>query len=187
MRLLTIVLLASTVLAAQEKGGERPRGQSGPPDESQSWTRGRLGTQRPMPGKLITLNGILLDASCEDRTAINLARPPEQQSADRSATPAKDGEPPPEVLAQQTPDAMARQYDRSCAITGGTKGYALLMTEGRLLNLDEGGNTLVLQGIHGLAEGRAMLNGTGPGIKPRVTLQGRVQGDRLIVEKIVKL
>jgi hypothetical protein len=180
--------MASAILMAQQKGGERQRGETGPPDESQSWTRGRLGTQKPLPGKLITLNGILVDASCEDRTALNLGRPPEPQSADRSATPAKDGAPPPEVVAQQTPDAAARaQKDLSCAITGGTKGYALIMTEGRLLNLDEGGNTMVLQGLHALPEGRAMLNGTGGGIKPHVTVQGRVQGDRLIVEKIVKL
>ena len=33
----------------------------------------------------------------------------------------------------------------------------------------------------------AMLDGSGSGIKPRVTLRGRVHGDRFIVDKIVKL
>src|SRR5262249_9948556 len=73
-------LFAAASLAAfgQKHTSENPRGQSPPPDESQSWTRGRLGTQKPLPGKVQDLTGILVDASCDDRTALNLARPPEQ-------------------------------------------------------------------------------------------------------------
>ena len=185
MKCLTLVLTAAALLAQQNEQ-QRPRGQSGPPDESQSWTRGRLGTQRPLPGKPITLDGILVDASCEDRTALNLERPPDRHSADRAA-PASAAKAPAEVAAQQTPDAAANQPDRACAITRGTRGYALLTTEGRLLNLDEGGNTLALQSLRGNPEGRAMLDGSGGAIKPRVSLRGRVHGDRLIVDKIVKL
>ena len=82
---------------------------------------------------------------------------------------------------------MTRQPDRSCAVNGATRGFALLMPDGRLLNLDEGGNTMAIQGIHSIPAGRAMLNGTGGALKPQVTLRGRVQGDRLIVEKILKI
>jgi hypothetical protein len=168
---------------------DRMRGQTRPPDESQSWTRGRLGTQKPLAGKVIDLTGILIDASCEDRTALNLRRPPEQpdlakmQTADR-AVPTK---PPADALAHQTPDVVARQADRSCAVTGATRGFSLLMPEGRLLNLDEGGNTFVFDALQSNPAGRAMLNGTGPALKPQATLRGRVQGDRFIVDKIVKL
>lgn len=203
MRYLTL-LAAATALIAQEHSPQvqdrhsnpnqdRTRGQSHPPDESQSWTRGRLGTQAPLPGKAADFNGVLIDASCDDRTALNLARPvvadtapaAPQPNAERSA-PATQGTPP-EVTAQMTADAAARHSDRSCAVSAGTRGYAILTNEGRLLNLSEGGNTLVLQGLHGNTAGRAMLNGTGPAIKPHVTIRGRVQGDRLIVDKIVKL
>jgi hypothetical protein len=197
-----VVLLAGTALLAQEhapqvqdrnsnRNQDRQRGQTHPPDESQSWTRGRLGTQRPIPGKPDTFNGILIDASCDDRSAYNLSKPPEQPNlaappnAERSAPAAPA--PPADVAAHHTPDAVTRQPDRSCAVTGATRGYAILTTEGRLLNLDEGGNTLVTQGLHANPEGRAMLNGKAGGIKPRVTLRGRVHGDRLIVDQIVKL
>ena len=176
MKFLTLVL-AGAALFAQESQRHKQRGQSGPPDESQSWTRGRLGSQGPLPGKPVTLDGVLVDASCEDRSALNLARPAEQQAAHAQGSEA----------APAVHDHSAHQTDRSCAVTGGTRGFALLMKEGRLLNLDEGGNTMVIQGLHANPEGRAMLNGTGGGIKPRATIRGKVHGDRFIVEQIVKL
>lgn len=205
MRYLTLFAAAAALLAQDHspqvqdrnsnRNQDRTRGQSHPPDQSQSWTRGRLGTQGPVAGKLADISGMLIDASCDDRTALNLGRPPEPattpaappsdtgRSADRAAAAGT----PPEVAAQQTPDSFSRQSDRSCAVTGGTRGFAILTTEGRLLNLDEGGNTMIVQGLHSNPAGRAMLNGTGPAIKPHVSLRGRVHGDRLIVEKIVKL
>jgi hypothetical protein len=135
-----------------------------------SWTRGRLGAPAPRPGKVTMLEGLLVDASCPDRSASNLRQPPEL--------------PPPAALPN---DPAAHQADRSCAITRATRGFALLTKDGRLLNLNEGGNTLAMQALHAIPDGRAMLNGTGGGIKPKVTLRGRVHGDRVIVEKIVKL
>jgi hypothetical protein len=194
------ILLAATALVAQEhspqvqdrnsnRNQDHQRGQSHPPDESQSWTRGRLGAQGPLPGRLATLNGILIDASCQDRTAFNLRKPPEPPNlamppnAERAAPAAKA---PAHGEGHETAHVHA-ESDRSCAVTGGTRGFAILTTEGRLLNLDEGGNTLVVQGLHATPEGRAMLNGTGPGIKPQASLRGRVHGDRLIVDRIVKL
>jgi hypothetical protein len=163
----------------------RQRGQTRPADESQSWTRGRLGTQKPIPEKSAEHTGILIDASCDDRTALNLSRAPEQPDLAPSPGPSRpkgSGTPP-----AGAPDVVARQPDRSCSITGSTRGYALLTPEGRLLNLDEGGNTFVTQALPSNPAGRAMLNGSGPGLKPQATLRGRVQGDRLIVEKILKL
>jgi hypothetical protein len=191
MRLLAFLVVLAASLAGQDKHSaenqNRQRGQTHPPDESQSWTRGRLGAQQPIPGKMMDVSGTLIDAACEDRTALNLHRPPEQPNlatGDRSA-PATT--PPGDALAHQTPDMVSRQPDRSCAVTGATRGFSLLTPEGRLLNLDEGGNTFVLQALQSNAAGRAMLNGTGPALKPRITLRGRVRGDRFIVDRIVKL
>lgn len=189
MKLAAFLLMAG-LLGAQEKDRARPRGQSGPPDESQSWTRGRLGTQNPAPGKLTNLDGLLVDASCDDRSALNLNKRPDPaqlasvQSAERTAPAAKA---PVDAHAEHPHDPATHQTDRSCAITGATRAFALLTKEGRLLNLSEGGNTLAMQALHANPDGRAMLNGTGGGIKPQVTVRGRVHGDRVIVEKIVKL
>ena len=47
MKLAAFFLMAG-LLAAQEKDQRRQRGQSGPPDQSQSWSRGRLGSQIPL-------------------------------------------------------------------------------------------------------------------------------------------
>jgi hypothetical protein len=182
MKCLTF-LPAALALLAQDKDRQRPRGQSGPPDESQSWTRGRLGTHNPIPGKLITMNGILIDASCDDRTAMNLARPPEKPPAEAADTHGAHA-----GSADRSENAHVHPSDdRTCAVTKGTRSFAFLMTEGRLLNLDEGGNTMVVQALSANPDGRAMLSGEAAGIKPRVSLRGRVHGDRFIVEKIVKL
>jgi hypothetical protein len=129
---------------------------------------------------------MLIDASCGDRTAWNLRLPPEPLPED-SVRDRATANTPPDVTEQLTEDTVARQNDRTCAVTGGTRAFALLTSEGRLLNLDEGGNTLVVQRLHSIPAGRAMLNGAGPGIKPFVTIHGRAQGDRLIVGKILKM
>ncbi len=145
------------------------------------------------------ISGTLIDAACEDRSALNLQQP--------AAPPNLASQPPSrpmpaagvkvdaktlqkeraDAMAHQNPDVLMRQSDRSCAVTGATRGFALLMSNGRLVNLDEGGNTLALQAIQSTPEGRAMLNGTGGAMKPQVTFRGRVQGDRVIVERILKL
>jgi len=179
MRLAVFALAAASLFGQiQDKHAadnqNRDRGQTRPADESQSWTRGRLGAQAPLPEKSGTYNGILIDATCSDRTALNLGRAPEQHETAQ-----------PDPKTEQPPDTAARMPDRSCAITGGTRGFALLTADGRLLNLDEGGNTYANQALYSSAAGRAMMNGTGGGVKPQSTIRGRVQGDRLIVEKIL--
>jgi hypothetical protein len=171
---------------------DRQRGQTRPPDESQSWTRGRLGTQKPLPGAVSTYTGVLVDASCQDRSVFNLHRPP---THDNVAPPPAERAPAPAVAAPEADAAVAQarahgvnnQPDRGCSVNTGTRSFALLTPEGRLLNLDEGGNTLAMQALHATPGGRAMLNGTGGPLKPQANLRGRVLGDRLVVEKIVKL
>src|SRR3954469_939156 len=137
-----LALLALTISAfAQHPNDVRDRGQTRPPDESQSWTRGRLGTQQPIPYKLQDFSGMLVDASCDDRSALNLqqqpaAQPMMPQSAAK-ANPKGPQKQNADAMVHQTPDVVTRQPDRSCAVNGGTRGFALLMPDGRLLNLDE--------------------------------------------------
>jgi hypothetical protein len=92
-----------------------------------------------------------------------------------------------DIMAHQVPDLRMRQPDATCAITGGTRSFAVLMDNGRLLNLDEGGNTLATQSLLADPEGRALYNGTGPAVKPRVVIQGRIHGDKLIVDQVVRM
>jgi hypothetical protein len=199
MKLIALLLLGLSAFAQSTNPNQvRDRGQTRPADESQSWTRGRLGTQQPIPYKLQEFSGILVDASCDDRSSLNLHQQPAQpamakqdsttQSAPKVKVDAKTMERErADAMAHQTPDLITRQPDRSCAVNGATRAFALLMPEGRLVNLDEGGNTMAFQGIQSTAAGRAMLNGTGGALKPQVTLRGRIHGDRVIVEKILKL
>ena len=88
-------------------------------------------------------------------------------------------------LRHQVPDLITRQADPTCAITGGTSGYAVRLDDGRILNLDEGGNTLATESVLASRNGRAMLNGAAYGFKPRVTIVGHIRGDHLIVAQIV--
>jgi hypothetical protein len=87
-----------------------------------------------------------------------------------------------DVLMHQMRDLFGRQPDMSCGITGDTKAFAFLTDSGRLLDLDEGGNTRVWQAVQSTDAGRRVINGTGPPIKPRVTITGRIFGDKLVVE-----
>ena len=200
MRALTLLLLCLPAFAQQNipENQVRDRGQTRPPDESQSWTRGRFGTQQPINAKLQDLSGTLIDASCQDRSTINLQQRPQQpnlavQPSTGKGAPGVKVDPKTvqrersDAMAHQTPDVVTRQPDRACSVTGATRGYALLLPNGRLLNLDEGGNTLVTQGMQSIPDGRAMLDGTGPAVKPQVTVRGRVVGDRLVVDKLLKL
>jgi len=90
------------------------------------------------------------------------------------------------VMQHQVADLRARAGDLTCAITGATKAFAILLDDGRLLNLDEAGNTLALEAIQSSSAGRAMLNGNGPALKPKVTVKGIIHGDRLLVSQIVR-
>jgi hypothetical protein len=150
-----------------------------------------------------TFRGVLIDAGCRDRSLWNINRPPESQAA--AAAPFSNGT----VGAQATQasgisvdsktmdaersdvtqvmtinDLSARQSDPTCAIKANTRAYAVLLSDGRLLDLDEGGNTYATAAVQGSPQGRAMMNGRGPGFKPAVTVMGRVHGDRIFADQV---
>jgi hypothetical protein len=201
MRVLGLILLSMAAGFAQNANQVRDRGQTRSPDQNQSWDRGRVGTEAPLPKGIQNYSGILVDATCSDRASLNLREKPAAPVMAKTTSQANGSEGSSsgitvdpktmqsergDVLEHQVPDLVSRQPDPSCAITGSTREFALFTPEGRLLNLDEGGTTYAWQTISALPEGRAMLNGTAGGVKPQVTLRGRVQGDRLIVEKVLK-
>jgi hypothetical protein len=199
MRVLTILIIVATAWAQEKYNMAKDRGQTPIQDESQTLTRGRLGHQGPSPRDQLTFNGTLLDAGCDDRSALNLRLPPmivpeplpPQTKGGVSAkgvtveagTLAKERA---GIMEHQVPDLRMRQPDLTCAITGSTRSFALLLDDGRYVNLDQGGNTFAQQFLQADAAGRALLNGTGPAIKPRVAILGRIHGDQLIVSRIVK-
>jgi hypothetical protein len=89
-----------------------------------------------------------------------------------------------DALPHQVRDLYSRQPDTSCAITGDTRAFALLMDKGRLLNLDGGGNTWAWQAVQSTDAGRALLNGMGSSFKPRVVIKGRIWADELLVQSL---
>lgn len=164
------------------------------------YPRARLGHQAPVAMEPQIAAGILVDASCDNRSALNLRQQPElapaplpQQSSGgvsafgvtvdaRTLALERAG-----VMEHHVPDLRMRQPDLTCAVTGDTRSFALLMDDGRLVNLDEGGNTMASEFLHADAAGRALLNGTGPALKPRVTIKGRIHMTRLVVEQFIKV
>ena len=160
--------------------------------------RGQTNVSRQTPE--VRVSGMLFDAGCRDRSPLNVTSRPESLT---SALPAQPAAPPnaavsrgidvnsktlegerADVVQHQVRDLLTRQQDPSCAITGGTSGYAVRLDDGRILNLDEGGNTLAGEAVLGSNDGRAMLNGTAYGFKPRVTIAGHIRGDRIFVNQI---
>lgn len=89
-----------------------------------------------------------------------------------------------DVLEHQVPDLHSRQMDPTCAITGATHSFSIVLKEGRMLNLDDGGNTYATVAIQGNADGRAMLNGNGGGMKPAVVIKGNMRADKVIVQSL---
>lgn len=199
--------------AAQKTSNEnqvRDRGQTRVSDESQTLDRGRLGTQDSVANQPITFTGVLVDAGCRDRSAFNLGQPPRQSppaeapaaspntairqdrvesregrsSAGISVDPKTLDAERADIMSHQTPDLRTRQADLACAVTGSTRAFAIVMENGRLLDLDEGGNTKALQAVQSNPAGRAMLNGNGPAVKPKVTVTARVNGDRAVINKL---
>jgi hypothetical protein len=90
----------------------------------------------------------------------------------------------PDVLEHQVPDLHSRQMDPTCAITGSTHAFSIVLKEGRMLNLDDGGNTYATVAVQGSAAGRAMLNGNGGGLKPDVVIKGRMRADKVVVQTL---
>lgn len=142
------------------------------------------------------LHGILIDAGCRDRSSVNLKQAPErftpsvptqsQPSASGITVDSKTarGERA-DVVSHQVPDLATRQPDPTCAITGGTRGYAVLLDNGKFLDLDEGGNTFAAEAVLATPQGRDLLNGKAYGFKPKVTVTGRVQGSRVLVTSVI--
>jgi hypothetical protein len=148
-------------------------------------------------------SGTLIDAGCHDRSLLNLGFAPEPLSSSLAEAGGKvkdhtsaggvsafgitvsrqtlEGERA-DAMAHQVPDIRTRQSDPSCAVTGSTKEFSLLLANGRLLNLDPGGSTFAWQAVFATSEGRAMLNGFAPGLKPYATMRGYLQGSTLVVQ-----
>lgn len=214
----TLITMATAGILAQNRDND---GKVRVADPLQTLNKGRLGSQPSMPPGPLTLNGILVDGSCADRSQSNLMRAPvplaqkgpvetPQEARTENAARAETGfatatgqphspavsasgitvdaqtlaREQAEALAQQVPDLTTRQMDMSCAITGRTAAFAFLMDNGRLLNLDGAGNTWAAQVVQSSTEGQAMLNGKGPGVKPRVTIKGTIWGDQVLVESL---
>jgi hypothetical protein len=141
--------------------------------------------------------GTLIDGACTDRSWENLAQAPQAPqlapAQPRNLDAAKGIQVNPrtleseraDVMTHQVPDLRARMVDATCAVTGNTKAFAILLGNGRVMNLDEGGNTLALEAVQSSSEGRAMLNGTGPALKPKISIEAYPFGDRLMVKRIV--
>jgi len=142
------------------------------------------------------IHGTLLDAGCTDRSTLNLRRPPTtfQASVPVQAQPVSAHgitvDPKTahseraDVLEHMVRDIPARQSDPTCGVTGGTRAYAVLLDSGQLLDLDEGGNTLAAEAVFATREGRDLINGKAFGFKPRVTIQGRVGGGKIMVDRM---
>jgi hypothetical protein len=90
-----------------------------------------------------------------------------------------------DVLEHQVPDLRSRQMDPTCAITGATHSFALVLTDnGRMLNLDEGGNTFANEAVQGSPDGRTMMSGNGGGFKPAAVVKGNIHADRVVVQSL---
>ena len=150
-----------------------------------------------------TYQGLLIDAGCRDRSLWNMSKPPEPQSG--AIAPTGQGSEPAQAnqasgisvdagtIAKERSDITqvminndlaARQSDPTCAIKGNTRAFALLLHDGRLLDLDEAGNTYATALVSASKQGHDMLNGQGPGFKPRATVVGWEQGARVFTDKM---
>ena len=89
-----------------------------------------------------------------------------------------------DALEHQVPDLTTRQEDLTCAVNARTSNFAFLMDNGRLLNLNSGGDAWAWQAVQSSSAGKEMLSGEGPGVKPRVTIKGVILGDQLRVDSL---
>jgi hypothetical protein len=90
-----------------------------------------------------------------------------------------------DVLEHQVQDLRSRQMDPTCAITGATASFAIVLTaDGRMLNLDDGGNTFANEAVQGSLTGRTMMTGNGGGFKPAAMVKGSIHADRVIVQSL---
>ena len=204
-----ILLFMMWAAAAAQDAPARGLTQTARP--SQTMDRGRIGSEAPVPVKPLTWRGILVDAGCKDRSIANLrtppaltpAVPPDKASADKSDTPtgsaAHDGAVSSHGISVDaktaqaeragsmrtlTQDRLTRQMDSSCAVNAGSRAFALLLADGTLLNLDQGGNTKAFQAFQSSLQGMDILNGNAVGEKPQTIIKGSRRGDELNVISI---
>jgi hypothetical protein len=112
------------------------------------------------PDKQISVNGITVD--------------PKTLAAERH-----------DVLEHQVQDLRSRQLDPTCAITAATASYAIVLTaDGRMLNLDDGGNTFANEAVLGSTVGRTMMGGNGGGFKPAAMVKGSIHADKVLVQSL---
>ncbi len=198
----TLLAVLSFVLRSDRTAREpmvSRRGQTPTADPNVTMDRGRLGSEASMPSGVQTWTGMLVDAGCADRNRASLAiaphtdmpaQPGSSGSADRTAAKGLSVSPPTaeaeraDALEHQVPDLKSRQPDAACAVTGATRGFALYTQDGQLKDLDEGGNTRAMEAIQASPAGDAILNGRAPGEKPRATVTGKINGDRIVVQSI---
>jgi hypothetical protein len=189
-RLQVLVIAAAACLAAPAQTPD-----SAKPD------REHARAEAPSAEGPATLRGILIDAGCRDFSRYNLRLSPQALPA-----PAKEADTKPagggatasgitvdartldaeraDAMPHQVADLVSRQSDPTCAIKGNTHAYALLLADGRVADLDEGGNTFADAAVKADPQGRAMLAGQGPGFKPIVTVTGHVQGSRIVATAV---
>jgi hypothetical protein len=142
----------------------------------------------------MTWSGVMVDAGCRDRSPENLLAPPVESPAvaKRPQAPAKGIAIAPQVLKAErgeatlpdTLDHASRYSSASCALTADTKAFALLLPDGLLLELDEGGNTLAFNAFQSTPAGQAILNGKVGGLKPLAKVSGLRAGSRIKVQSI---
>ena len=202
-------LLSGAMLLAQNVGSQdrsRTRGKTPTQTPQETVNRGRIGQQAAIPYGPQKFYGILVDAGCPERDAMTLqlrpvspvAPAPPTAGAKGAAAPANGGNGinvSQQVLAaergrvtwMETPDHLTRQMDPACGISGATKAFALFMpqgTWGKLVNLDEGGNTYAYEAFQATPQGQAILSGTGQPMKPVATVTGFRRGDKIIVSSV---
>ena len=188
LQILAIAAAASLAAPAQTPAPAKP-------DQEQARSAAPA-AETPAP-----LRGILIDAGCRDFSRYNLRLSPQALPA-----PAKEADTKPagggatasgitvdartldaeraDAMPHQVADLVSRQSDPTCAIKGNTHAYALLLADGRVADLDEGGNTFADAAVKADPQGRAMLAGQGPGFKPIVTVTGHVQGSRIVATAV---
>ena len=188
LQILAIAAAASLAASAQTPAPAKPD-----PEQARS---AAPAAETPAP-----LRGILIDASCRDFSRYNLRLSPQALPAPAKESDAKaagggitasgitvdartlDAERA-DAMPHQVADLVSRQSDPTCAIKGGTHAYALLLADGRVADLDEGGNTFADAAVKADPQGRAMLAGQAPGFKPIVIVTGHVQGSKIVAAAV---
>jgi hypothetical protein len=198
---LTVISFVARTNRTSGENMVRTRGQVVTQPPTVTLNRGRIGYEPdPQLGER-TWTGTLVDAGCMDRDEITPGAPPPMSmpavAGAPQATPSGGGGAEGVTVSGKTltaersvaapqlvPDLRSRMMDPACSITGANRGLAILLPNGELKDLDEGGNTLAMQAFESSLQGQAVLNGKAPGAKPNVTVTGVDHGDRIVVSKV---